>query len=575
MDRNKIQELLQARAQAEQELQRMRSPVTILFSDIKGSTAYFEKKGDLEGLAMIERHNRLLNPIIEEHNGRIVKTIGDSIMACFQDPVAAVAAAVAMQQALETDRAGRPLEEHIHIRVGLHTGVGLVKDNDIYGDVVNAASRVQHQAQPDQILITDVLLEAAKRAGVQCARLGRAEMKGKDEPIDIYAVAWSATNDQLVEELETQFERKLREAKRRQTELEEEFENARDQWRAERRRLMDQIEELELAVEQAKEEARRQTMDELHSELRFKLEEAVQARQQSEAALIAEQTKWETERASLKEQLAAAQASVIEAIERSNNPARSELAMREQIELHLAEARQDWQMQWEAERRRLNAEIERLRKSGREGGAEDPREAARRALLQKLGKAPSAPAPDAKTAEQWQKELEDVKMQFDIEREQLELKLRKLERQSQQSTDEIRNQAYRELRAQYEPKIEELSRERRRLAEELERVSAQFEEDRRRMSARIDQLEQALPDAQEATRKQVVAELQAEFEGKLEEANRLRIRAERRLQDDAEEWEAERRRARKQISQLEEELKEAKGATLRARRGAPQPTLSD
>jgi class 3 adenylate cyclase len=63
----------------------------------------------------------------------------------------------------------------------------------VFGDVVNAASRVQHQAKPDQILVTDVLLDAVRQAGAQCVRLGRADMKGKDEPLDVYAVAWSAS----------------------------------------------------------------------------------------------------------------------------------------------------------------------------------------------------------------------------------------------------------------------------------------------------------------------------------------------------------------------------------------------
>src|SRR5678815_117138 len=99
----------------------IRTEVTILFSDIKGSTAYFERKGDVEGLAMIQYHNTLLFPVIENAGGRVVKTIGDSIMACFKDPGEAVRAAVEMQRVLNSDRADKSAEdEHIHIRVALH-----------------------------------------------------------------------------------------------------------------------------------------------------------------------------------------------------------------------------------------------------------------------------------------------------------------------------------------------------------------------------------------------------------------------------------------------------------------------
>jgi class 3 adenylate cyclase len=104
MDKNKMQELLEVRAQADQELEKMRASVTILFSDIKGSTTYFEKNGDVEGLAMVERHHSLMLPVIEGAGGRVVKTIGDAIMASFADPVGAVKAAIGMQRALEEDR---------------------------------------------------------------------------------------------------------------------------------------------------------------------------------------------------------------------------------------------------------------------------------------------------------------------------------------------------------------------------------------------------------------------------------------------------------------------------------------
>ena len=159
----------------------MRTEVTILFSDIKGSTSYFESKGDAEGLAMVQHHNSLLFPVIEEGGGRVVKTIGDAIMACFKDPGNAVKAAIRMQQVLEEDRANTQSEdERIHIRVALHKGPGLEKDNDVFGDVVNATAKVQQQADPDQIIITDILLDAARQVGAQYVKLGRAEIKGKN-----------------------------------------------------------------------------------------------------------------------------------------------------------------------------------------------------------------------------------------------------------------------------------------------------------------------------------------------------------------------------------------------------------
>jgi class 3 adenylate cyclase len=564
MDKDKLEELLETRKLAEQELEKMRTAVTILFTDIKGSTSYFERKGDVEGLAMVQHHNNLLFPCIEREGGRIVKTIGDAIMACFYDPVGAVKAAVGMQQVLEADRLDKEEDEQIHIRVGLHTGLGLLKENDVFGDVVNAAARVQHQAEPDQILITDVLLDAAKTAGVDVAPMGRAMMKGKDEAIEVFAVAWSSSSkEQLIEEVSKQFERKLKDIKRQNDLLEEELETAREQGRAERRRLTTEIEELEESLERAREGGRQQIAEELQAQIRFQLEEAQRAKHQLEQELVAAQAKWELEKNTLKAQIASMQGSALEAMERSNNPTRLALAVREQVEAKVKEAKQDWQLEWEGERRRLTAEIERLKKAG---NIDDKKDAARRALLQKLGKLPAG-GPAAKTADQWKKEFEDAQIQWETEREQTTLKMQRMEREMQVGKDEIRNEVFQELRSQYEPKLAESERERKRLQDELETANAHLAEDRKRLSARIEQLEQAIPEAQEAVRTQVMAELKADFDSKVEEMNRLKTRNERRSQDAVEELEAAVRRSKKQVTQLEEQLKEAKEIAFRAQRG--------
>jgi len=568
IDKNKFEDLQEARKVADQELEKLRSAVTIVFSDIKGSTSYFERKGDVEGFAMVQRHNALLFPCIEREGGRVVKTIGDAIMACFIDPVGAVKAAVGMQQALENDRQTQPADEKIHIRVGLHTGLGLLKDNDVYGDVVNAAARIQHQAEPDQILITDVLLDAARAAGAQCVKLGRAEMRGKDEAIDVYAVAWSVSvSEQLIDELTVQFDKKLTEARRQNELLEEEIETSREQGRAERRRLTEEIEELEEALGRAKEAGRQQVSEDLQAHIRFQLEESDRAKQQVEQELVTMQAKWLIEKNSLKAQIASMEGSALEAMERSNNPTRLALAVREQVDARINHAKQDWQLEWEGERRRLNLEIERLKKAG---DTEAKKHAAKRALLSKLGKlppvAPGAAAP--RTADQWQKEFEDARLQWQIERDELSLKLERSERQAQHSKDEIRSEIFQEIRGQYQPKLVESERERKRLQEELETVSSHLEEDRKRLTARIEELERAIPEAQEAVRIQVTAEFKTDFERKIEEMNRLKVRNERRAQDAIEEMDASLRRSKKVNAQLEVQLAEAREIAFRVQRDA-------
>jgi len=548
----------------------MRTEVTILFSDIKGSTSYFEKKGDAEGLAMVQHHNALLFPVIEGSGGRVVKTIGDAIMACFKEPDAAVKAAMRMQQVLAKDRANTLSEdERIHIRVALHMGPGLEKDNDVFGDVVNATAKVQQQADPDQILITGVLLDAARQAGAQCVKLGRAEIKGKDEAIDVYAVAWSeSASEQLLEEVQKQFESRLRETRRQKDAAEDELESSREQWRNERRRLTGEIEDLEAEVERAREGSAQRLSEDLQAQMRFQLEEALRAKQQSEQELVAAQARWEIERGKLRTQIDALQASALDAMAQSNNPTRLALAVREQVESRLKEAKKDWDHQWQNERQRLTEEIEQLKKAG---NIDDKKDAARRALLQKLGKLPWEPT---KSPEELQREFNSAKQRWDGERGLLNHKMQQLEKQTRKNKDDIRQEIFQELRAQYEPKLEAYENECKRLREDLEVVNAQLADDRQRYTARIEHLEELIPEAQEAVRTQMTAELQAEFEAKMEEINRIRIRSERRAQDASEEAAAALRRANKEIARLQDELKEAREAAFRAQRGLRAPSVT-
>src|SRR3954463_11998607 len=82
------------------ELEKFRRTITVMFTDIKGSTAYFEKYGDVAGPMMVHQCNDALQRIVERHGGRVVKTIGDAIMATFDDSAESVQAAIEMQQQL-------------------------------------------------------------------------------------------------------------------------------------------------------------------------------------------------------------------------------------------------------------------------------------------------------------------------------------------------------------------------------------------------------------------------------------------------------------------------------------------
>lgn len=195
MQANSVTQIIQASRGNNQllaELEKFRRSITVMFTDIKGSTAYFEKYGDVAGMMMVHQCNDSLRQIVESHGGRVVKTIGDAIMATFEDCKESVLASVEMQKALIEFNAPKPEQDHVFIRIGLNYGQGIVKSNDVFGDVVNVASRVESVASAEQIVISDSVYEQIKPLNMfKTFSLGRFSLKGKEGDRDLYEVEWA------------------------------------------------------------------------------------------------------------------------------------------------------------------------------------------------------------------------------------------------------------------------------------------------------------------------------------------------------------------------------------------------
>ncbi len=195
MQANSVTQIIQASRGNNQllaELEKFRRSITVMFTDIKGSTAYFEKYGDVAGMMMVHQCNDSLRQVVEKHGGRVVKTIGDAIMATFEDCKESVLASIEMQKALIEFNAPKPEQDHVFIRIGLNYGQGIVKSNDVFGDVVNVASRVESVASAEQIVISDSVYEQIKPLNMfKTFSLGRFSLKGKEGDRDLYEVEWA------------------------------------------------------------------------------------------------------------------------------------------------------------------------------------------------------------------------------------------------------------------------------------------------------------------------------------------------------------------------------------------------
>jgi class 3 adenylate cyclase len=171
--------------------------LALLFTDLKGSTALYERIGDLHAFSLVQQHFESIERIVGECNGTIVKTIGDAVMAAFSRAEDAANAAVRMRDEIEGLNATRGTRDVI-LKIGLHKGsaiaVMLNERLDYFGQTVNIAARVQGVAESDEIAISD---EAMREPGVAEAvarfavRKSEANLKGVADAMLVHHVSAS------------------------------------------------------------------------------------------------------------------------------------------------------------------------------------------------------------------------------------------------------------------------------------------------------------------------------------------------------------------------------------------------
>jgi class 3 adenylate cyclase len=176
------------------QIHRSRKKVTILFTDIEDSTKYWEKYGDVEGRLMLDIHNRLAFPVVRHFKGRIIKTIGDSIMASFKYPEDALKAAVAIQQTLSKKRK-EDKNFQLRVRIGIHTGEAIVEDGDVFGNVVNVASRLEGKGKGNEILLSYNTASAMNSKHYSLVKYGRVSLKGRSREMTLYKCNWREFDD--------------------------------------------------------------------------------------------------------------------------------------------------------------------------------------------------------------------------------------------------------------------------------------------------------------------------------------------------------------------------------------------
>jgi class 3 adenylate cyclase len=169
--------------------------ITLLFTDLKGSTALYERIGDLKAFSMVQQHFEALSKSVQKHHGAIVKTIGDAVMASFERPTDALRASLDMLAEIQAFNKQEGSDELV-LKIGMHRGASIVVTLngrlDYFGQTVNVASRVQGLAEAEEIFITD---EVYTYPGVQKLLEGHpiapqeARLRGIQKTIKVYKVS--------------------------------------------------------------------------------------------------------------------------------------------------------------------------------------------------------------------------------------------------------------------------------------------------------------------------------------------------------------------------------------------------
>ena len=187
--REKIRDINSARGNVPPGALMPRRLAAIVAGDIAGYSRLMQL--DEEGThARVKRIQRdLIEPSIAEHHGRLVKTTGDGFFAIFDSPVEAVRCGIVIQQNLLGRDASLPRDQRIEYRIGVNLGDVIIEQNDIYGDGVNIASRLESIAEPGQVFISGGIYEQIKHKLV-CGyeSLGDRKVKNITDPVRVYRV---------------------------------------------------------------------------------------------------------------------------------------------------------------------------------------------------------------------------------------------------------------------------------------------------------------------------------------------------------------------------------------------------
>ena len=180
-------------------------PITVMFTDMVGSTAMTQSKGDAAAQEVVRAHNRIVRAALSQFAGREIKHTGDGIMASFDTTSHGVEAAIFIQQGAQAHTRSNP-DLPLRLKIGINAGEPIREDDDLFGSTVQLSARITDKANAGQVLVSEIVRGICVGKDLAFRNAGGFSMKGFAEPITLYEVIWNkaAANDAAAEAVAAQ-----------------------------------------------------------------------------------------------------------------------------------------------------------------------------------------------------------------------------------------------------------------------------------------------------------------------------------------------------------------------------------
>ena len=192
LERLSLSEMIQLQQELAQAVKRRcETELALMFTDVVGSTEYFQKFGDDVGRGLQQRHLGLVNRVLGEFEGTLVDTAGDGAFSFFPTAEHAASAAIKLQKLIVLDNHAVGRGHELSVRAGIHFGPVLKDGEMVSGDAVNLCARVAALGAKSQIIVTRMAFwELANDSRLRCQPRETAMLKGISEPVEVMLLDW-------------------------------------------------------------------------------------------------------------------------------------------------------------------------------------------------------------------------------------------------------------------------------------------------------------------------------------------------------------------------------------------------